>query len=402
MLFIKKFITVALLCSLIFTAEADTAKYPPDSRSQLPPSLNNTYVGLGAGYTDIPYSNADLLNGFQAASFSNPHFGLNVYIGHYFNRYLAAEISLMRPVKWAYAYGIQTPNDWHSIWVSLFGISLRPTLPLSNKLSLYGLAGLGIVSRHGFTVNGGTTVIPSEDIYTFLTGGGFDYNISGGWHATLGVEDSLAQPQKQQPNMWYGFTSFYYLFHSIHLPKYYDTYYIFHKNLIQFGGFITSVFNPNINKYFSVGYLPVFWTGDVKARNGEQIIYQRNIFHTHKIFSFDVGVSASNYHSSVNNTPFQAYSVFPEFRFWFLRRPTADLYFIYSVAGPSYISRYNIDNIYLGGNFTFQDLMGIGGFFGHKKHLNVAMTIGHYSNGNLLPNNPGVTVPLIVSVGDAF
>lgn len=398
----KKLFTLIIFCSIVFCAHADTEQYPPDARSQLPPSLNNTYLGFGAGYTAIPFSNADLINGYQANHFKNPTFGLNVYVGHYFNRYLAAEISLMRPVKWAYAYGIQTPNDWHSIWVSLFGIDLRPTLPITKRLNLYAIAGLGIVSRHGFSINGGTTAIPSEDIYTFLTGGGLDYAFTDNWHMTVGVEDSIAQPQKQQPNMLYAYTSFYYIFHRLHLPAYYTTHYIVHKNLIQFGGFITSVFNPNVNKYFTVGYLPIFWAGDVKTRNGAQFIYQRNIFHTHKIFSFDVGISASSYHSSVNNTLFQAYSMFPEFRFWFLRRPSADLYFMYSVAGPTYITRATIDNIYLGGNFTFQDLMGIGGFFGKKKHLNVALTLGHYSNGNLFPNNPGVTVPMIISVGDAF
>ena len=48
----------------------------------------------------------------QANHFKTPSFGLNVYVGHYFNRYLAAQVSLMRPVEWAYAYGIQNPNDW--------------------------------------------------------------------------------------------------------------------------------------------------------------------------------------------------------------------------------------------------------------------------------------------------
>ena len=85
-----------------------------------------------------------------------------------------------------------------------------------------------------------------------------------------------------------------------------------------------------------------------------------------------------------------------------MHRPSADMYFMYSVAGPTYLTKYTIDNIYVGGQFSFQDLMGIGAFFGKAKNFNIAATIGHYSNGNLLPNNPGIQVPLVMSVGYAF
>ena len=66
------------------------------------------------------------------------------------------------------------------------------------------------------------------------------------------------------------------------------------------------------------------------------------------------------------------------------------------------MTQRHIDNVDLGGRFSFQDLMGIGAFLGREKHLNIAATIGHYSNGNLLPNNPGITVPLVISLGYAF
>lgn len=398
---LKKSVLTASLISAAFCTHAATHHYLPGERAQLPPELNQTYMGFGAGYTDIPYSNSDLINGIRATSFKNPSFGLNVFIGHFFNPYLAAQVSLMRPVKWAYANGIQTPTDKHSIWISLFGVALRPTLPVSERMSLYGLAGVGIVSRHGFSINN-TVANPSEDMMSFLTGGGLTYALTPHWHLDLGVEDALARPEKQQPNVFYSFAGFYYIFQTLHLPHYYSTHYIFHKNLIQVGGLNTDVFNPNINRFFTVGYLPIFWTGDVKAKNGAWFMYERNIFHTHKIFSFDLGTSVSTYHSLVNNTSFQAFSVFPAVRFWFLRSPQADLYFTYSVAGPTYLTQSHIDGIYLGGRFSFQDMLGVGAFLGQAKELNLAMTLGHYSNGNLLPNNPGVEVPLVVSVGYAF
>ena len=386
--------------STVFSAPTQT-QYPPDDRSQLPSGLDHTYLGLGAGYTDIPYSNSNLINGFRATSFTNPSVGLNVFIGHFFNRYLAGEISLMRPIKWAYANGLTAPTSKNSIWISIFGVEARPTLPISRRVSLYGIAGLGIVSRHGFNLSN-TTVIPSEDIATFLTGGGMTYALTPHWHLNLGVQYSLARPSAQQPGIFYSYVGFYYLFKKLDLPKYYTDHYMFYKNFLALGGFSTSLFNPNINKYFTVHYLPIFWAGDLHLRNGGWFQYERNIFHTHKIFSFDLGTSISNYESSINNTNFQAFSVFPEIKLYFLRTKMTDLYFMYSVAGPTYLTRDNIDGNYLGGHFSFQDLLGVGAFIGKNKNFNINLNIGHYSNGNLWPNNPGVQVPLVVAVGYAF
>lgn len=396
----RKLIVVFFLATIILATEAAT-QYSPGKRAQLPVSFNHSYFGMGAGYTDIPFSNHDLTNGIQATSFTNPEVGLNVFIGHFFNPYVAGEISLMRPIQWAYANNNAFPHGRASIWISVFGITLRPTLPLTQRFSLYGIAGFGIISRHGFSMNH-TNAIASTDLMTVLTGGGMTYAFTPYWHVTVGLNYAVARPKKQQPHILYAYVGFYYLFHTLHLPEHYTTHYIFHKNLIQVGAFSTNMFNPNVNKYFTIHYIPIFWGGDLKIKNGEWLMYERNIFHTHKIFSFDVGVSASTYHSSINNTAFQAFSVFPAIRLWFLRSPSADFYFTYAIAGPSYITHSAMDGIDLGGHFTFQDLLGVGAFLGHKKHFNIDMKIAHYSNGNLLPNNPGVQVPLVISLGYAF
>lgn len=396
----RRIILVGVLSCLSLSTFAET-RYLPEKIEQLPTAIDNSYFGMGVGYTNIPFSNSNLINGFQADHFKNPNLGLNIYIGHYFNRYLAAQISLMRPVKWAYAYGVSTPSDKHSIWVSLFGVSLRPTLPISQRSSLYGLAGVGIISRHGFAI-GNTTAIPSQDLTTFLTGGGFTYALTKNWHWNLSVEHSLARPSEHQPAMTYTYTGFYYLFTKRQLPDYYTSHYIFHKHLIQFGMFSTELFNPDVNKYFTVGYLPIFWTGDVTAKDGDILMYTHNVFHTHQYFSLDVGTSVSLYDSKVNNTSFEAFSIFPDIRVWLVRSHLMDLYFMYSIAGPTYITRRVIDNIDTGGNFTFQDLLGFGMLLGKHKHVDMDFRIGHYSNGNLLPTNPGIQVPFTFSIGYAF
>ena len=49
-----------------------------------------------------------------------------------------------------------------------------------------------------------------------------------------------------------------------------------------------------------------------------------------------------------------------------------------------------------------RDYMDIGTFAGPGRNINAEIQIGHYSNGNLFPQNPGVKVPLTFAVGYAF
>jgi hypothetical protein len=130
--------------------------------------------------------------------------------------------------------------------------------------------------------------------------------------------------------------------------------------------------------------------------------YQKNIFHTRKVFSFDAGISAGYWKSNEKKETFYTLSIFPTLRFTVVRSKPADLYLFYSVAGPSYISKIIIDEKNSGKHFTFQDMMGFGGFFGNQKKLNLDFSIDHYSNGNIFVYNRGVKIPLTFTVGYTF
>ena len=95
-------------------------------------------------------------------------------------------------------------------------------------------------------------------------------------------------------------------------------------------------------------------------------------------------------------------SAYPLLRFTFLRRRPADVYFAYSLAGPTYISRVFLDGLNTGRHFTFQDFMSLGVFAGRDRHLNVNVKINHFSNGNIFTQNAGVKIPLTFGVGYAF
>ena len=75
---------------------------------------------------------------------------------------------------------------------------------------------------------------------------------------------------------------------------------------------------------------------------------------------------------------------------------------IFDAANPTYISRRTIDDHNIGGRFLFYDALGIGALIGPGHHFNLGFKIAHFSNGNLLAHNDGVTVPLMLRLGVTF
>ena len=116
----------------------------------------------------------------------------------------------------------------------------------------------------------------------------------------------------------------------------------------------------------------------------------------------DVGASAGFWKSRDQGEWFQTLSVYPLFRFTFLRTRTTDVYFAYSLAGPTYMSKSVVDGRATGNAFTFQDFMGLGLFLGPNRRVNVGVKINHYSNGNIFTENAGVKIPYTFNVGYTF
>jgi hypothetical protein len=126
------------------------------------------------------------------------------------------------------------------------------------------------------------------------------------------------------------------------------------------------------------------------------------VFHSKKRFAFDLGVSTSAWETNGAQTTFRTLSAYPLVRYFFGRTEPADVYFSYSIAGPTYISQYLLDDLNTGARFTFQDSMGIGVFIGKARRMNVDVSIKHFSNGNLATENVGIKIPLTFKVGLAF
>jgi len=132
------------------------------------------------------------------------------------------------------------------------------------------------------------------------------------------------------------------------------------------------------------------------------VTYQRLIYRSERIFSLDWGTSITYFQSPINTENVFAFSIFPVLRFYLLRRVGYDFYTNYSIIGPTFISKSDIDLTKTGPKITYQDTMGFGVFFGKNRKFNAELRIMHYSNGNIFTRNDGVAIPIQFTLGKTF
>jgi hypothetical protein len=396
----KIFFQIILIAAGIFQSGNFVSAQPGEKRIQYPGALKNSYFGVNIGYINYPFSSAQMEPGFSVQSVNIPHIAPRLILyGHQFNKYLSAQISYMRPVDWVIYKNINGDQKSHSVWMNIAGLTVATQIPLYKKVSLFAEAGLGIITRKGFAING-IPVIKDASYTTLLSGAALQYHINKKWDLQMNVTWSPAHAADKQPHTIFYSTGFNYHLKELSKEKVgsnIKSNYYFAKQLIQ-ASYTTNAPGYGVNNLFSKK-IPVFWGGAAQVKQGFSLNYQRNIFHARKVFSFDWGAGMGYWQSEKNQDDFFTMSLYPVLRFTAIHSNKADLFFEYSVAGPTFISKKTIDNEETGPHFTFQDFMGIGLFAGANKNWNAGIRIVHFSNGNIYPENAGVKVPLTFSFG---
>ena len=379
------------------------AQPPEDTRTQYPRALQNSYITINVGAIDQPFSQQQLQPGFHAQSIEVPRVDVRVMLlGHEFNRFLSAQASYMRPLNYV-AYRGVTPGDVdaHHVRVNFGAVTLKARAPLRDKWSAYAEGGLGFTSRTGFGL-GSTQVVSDAHYASVLVGGGVEYRLTSSWDLTAGLTLSPGKASVNQPRTLYSSGGVRYTMRALPPER---------VEANRRDGFTFPRQVAYVEYSSGTGYgvndfvsrkVPIFWGGHAKVDFGIAPHYERNVFHTRKVFALDVGASTGFYKTRQNNDRFFTLSAYPLFRFTFLRTRVADMYFAYSLAGPTYISKIVLDGLDTGRHFTFQDFMGIGWFAGRQRNVNIGVKINHYSNGNIFTQNAGVKIPLTLSLGYTF
>jgi len=366
--------------------------------------LSNFFVGVQLGYIDYAFSGGQAQPGFQAQSIHVPHLAARVFlIGHEFNKYFSAQISDMRPVEWVEYRNVNGDQGRHSVWMNVAGLTAKARLPVTKTVSVYGEGGLGLVTRKGFAINQ-APVVKDASYAAPLFGGGLEYHVNPNWTLLTGVTAVPGRSADQQPRTVFFSGGFDYnvrhlLFQQAETVSGDSP--VWTRNIIQVG-YVTNALGYGANDFVSTGTVPVFWTGSVQVAHGWSLDYRRNLLHTRRFFALDWGASIASWTSRKAGERFYTAAVYPSGRFIAVRTNPVEFYLSYSLAGPALITSTTIDGEDTGKRFTFQDFMGGGVLLGRKRRVTAEVRIAHYSNGNLFPQNPGVTIPLGFYLGTSF
>lgn len=400
--YILLFINCVLLLSYLHAQEDSTNTF---KRLQYPPGLMNGNFGVSVGYIHYNFNDKQLEPGFTVTSVQTPPVGVRVNLmGFRFHKNLSANIQYLRPVGWVAYKNVNGDNSTHTVWMNIVGLTVRDEIPFTYRMSWYGEAGLGIVTRKGFKVNN-QWAVKNASFATGFFETGLRYHINQKWDLITGVTYTPQNKKVRQPATYYYSAGFTYNMRPLAKDKIEEkrkAKYKFPRNTIQLG-ISTNGLGYGVNNFASEkSPIPFFWGGDVEVRSGATLHYHRNIFHAKKVFSFDWGVSAGVWQTRNLRENFFTLSAFPVLRFNVVHTKNADGYFFYSIAGPTFISKKTLDSELTGRRFTFQDILGIGSFIGKSRKVNAEINIGHFSNGNIYPYNGGIKLPLTFCLGYTF
>jgi hypothetical protein len=192
------------------------------------------------------------------------------------------------------------------------GLTIKQNIPFTNRLSVYGEAGLALITRNGFDVNS-VPVISDGNYSTISAGGGVEYHVNAKWDLNFYFGYAPGKEQLNQPKTVFVGGGFTYNMHPLTVTSdkiNSNRNVVFPKQVLQFS-YATNKFGYGVNHFFAEGKVPVFWGGLAEVENGFSVNYTRNVFHTSKIFALDIGGSFGSWQSKVNEQNFYAFSIYP-------------------------------------------------------------------------------------------
>lgn len=380
----------------VSTLETEEAEEPPH---QYPAALKRSFFGLSAGLIHYPFSAEQLEPGISVESVQRPPATVRLTLyGYRISRHFSAQLTYMRPVQWVRYKNLNGNSVEKTVWMNIAGLTLAGEKQLFRRWHISAEAGWGLVTRKGFSVDNRLALRDAVN-HSFMGGAALRYRLHPSWDLQLQVAAVPAHSSSRQPAIFFGGIGFQYraqpLDKQVLREKKRAGLFFPREQFVL--GYTTNRWGYGVNDFFSRKF-PVFWGGAAHIREGFSFYYQRNIFHTKKVFAFDWGAGGGYWVSRNLGERVFSFSVFPVLRFFFWRPAGADLFAEYSVAGPAFLSRSLIDRETTGRRFTFQDFMGIGFYAGKSRSIGGAFRIAHFSNGNIFPQNDGVKVPLSVNL----
>jgi hypothetical protein len=406
---LKKTLSLLLVLFLSFHVFGQEEK---NQKSKFTNFLSKSYYSINLGGVFYPFSNDNLIDGYNTTTFSRNWFSGRLLIGYKLTDDVSAQFGTMRPASWFKYDNVNNIGYDRSVWVNAWSLSLKKDFKLYNNTSFYAEGGIANLTRFGFSIN--DKIIYEDAHYaSLLYGFGLQHRLSDKWRLSLNGTFFPKYKKHNQPSISQFSLGFEYHLQQVDdtiAKEYVSNDHFFPNNILQVS-YGTNAIGFGVNQFFGMSLkvgsfesfgVPVFWVGEVKAKHAFSLTYQRLIFRTEKIFSLDWGASVTAFQSELTNENVFAFSIFPVLRFYLLRKKAFDFYANYSIIGPTFLTKSNIDGLETGPKITYQDTMGFGVFFGKERKYNLELRIMHYSNGNIFTGNDGVAIPLQFTLGKTF
>jgi len=310
---------------------------PTDTRTQYPPLLANSYFGLSVGSVSTPFTAEQLQPGFTSTQIDTPTAGASIaLLGHQFNQYIGAEMAYARPFKWATFNNLNGTGQGRSVWMAIGEFKLRLRLPVTDRFAMYTDAGLAITSRHGATTDDGRPIVADANFLVPLVGAGAEITVNPRWSFVAGFTRTAGSDEDKQPATTVVTGGVRYHMRSLDAAQLREASqggYLFPKRLIQVG-YAYGGAGLGVNDFLSSD-VPIFWGANLSVDHGFTLRYEQNLFHSRKLFAFDLGLSFARWHAVTTADHLVAASVYPIVKFIPIRTDAFDFQFQYSVAGPT-------------------------------------------------------------------
>lgn len=405
----KKVMLILLFISLSFQVFSQEKK---PLKTQYSNFLSKSYYAINFGGIFYPFTNDNLIDNYKTDSYSKNYFSGRFLLGHKITPNLGVQFGVMRPADWFKYDNINNIGYFRSVWINVWSLSLKKSFTINDKFSFFAEAGIANVTRNGFSIND-VIVYPDAHFASFLYGFGLNYKLNEKWKLAVNSTFLPKSSKHNQPAISQVAVGFEY--HLQQIPEKIaieraNNRHFFPDNIFQVS-YGTSEIGFGVNRFFAMSLkignfesfgVPVFWVGESRAAHSFSVTYQKLAYRSEKIFSLDWGVSVTAFQSEAEKENVFAFSIFPTMRFYLLRKPRFDMYTFYSLIGPTYLTKNDIDGLGTGPKITYQDTMGLGFFFGEARKYNFEMRIMHYSNGNIFNKNSGVAIPLQFTFGKTF
>ncbi|PIX14789.1 MAG: hypothetical protein COZ74_01975, partial [Flavobacteriaceae bacterium CG_4_8_14_3_um_filter_31_8] len=99
--------------------------------------LSKSYYSINLGGIFYPFSNDNLIDGFETETFSRNWFSGRLLLGHKITEDFSAQFGTIRPAAWFKYDNVNNIGYQQSVWINAWSLSLKKDFQLSEKTSFY-------------------------------------------------------------------------------------------------------------------------------------------------------------------------------------------------------------------------------------------------------------------------